>query len=130
MAKQHDINMSWAEGARGGTYSTSYTGDASDSRAITVPASTTDMLVNVAIDFSQIKSLILACDFAITIETNDSAAPDDTITLVANVPLVWNADAYFANPITVDVTKIYLTTGAIGAVDATFTMELIHDSTP
>ena len=130
MAKTHDINMSWAEGARGGSYSASYSGDASDSREITVPENTTDELVNVAIDLSQIKSLIFACDFDITIETNDSAAPDDTINLKANSPLMWNADAQFSNPITVDVTKIYLTTGAIGSVDATFIMELIHDSTP
>ena len=130
MAKQHDITMAWAEGARGGTYVESYTGDASDSRAITVPENTTDMLVNVAIDFSQTKSLIFACDFDITIETNDSAAPDDTINLKANSPLMWNADAQFSNPIGTDVTKIYLTPGAIGSVDATFIMEHIHDATP
>lgn len=127
-AKKHTILSSWAEGTRGGVYTTEYEGDASDSRAIDVPEDTDQKLVNIAIDFSQITSLVLASDVDMTLETNDTGDPDDTIELKANVPMIWNADAYFDNPITADVTKIYLTTATVGA--GVFVLEVVHDSTP
>ena len=54
-----------------------------------------------------------------TIKTNSSGSPDDTLTILADKPLVWNtqilATLGTACPLTVDITTgLFITTTAIG----------------
>jgi hypothetical protein len=76
----------------------------------------TDVAIGVALDISQIRSLVIVCDVAATIKTNSSGAPQETLTLVAGIPLVWEASApgatigdYFAG----DITNMYVTNAAL-----------------
>ena len=80
-----------------------------------IPQSQTDALIALALDVSQIKALFMMCDTAITLETNSSSAPDNTIALVANVPITWAQGDANACPLTVDVTALYATNGAVGS---------------
>ena len=75
----------------------------------------TDVAIGVALDISQIRTICIVCDVAATLKTNSSGAPQETLTLVAGIPLVWDASApgatigdYFAG----DVTNIYVTNAA------------------
>lgn len=86
----------------------------------------TNTLVNIAVDVSEIESLCIVSNAAMTIKTNSSGAPDDTITLVANVPVIWTTDSLEACPLTVDVTKIYCTQAAL----ATLKIRVLTDATP
>ena len=53
-----------------------------------------------------------------TIKTNSSGSPADTLTILADKPLIWNsrilATIGTACPLTVDVTSLFITTTVIG----------------
>ena len=83
----------------------------------------TDTAVAFAADVSAIKSLAMVWEPAsgsstCLVETNSGSAADDSITLVANKPLIWNTDILATlgtvNPLTVDVTGLFVTTTAAG----------------
>lgn len=95
-----------------------------------IAASQTDVLIGVALDISQIRALYMLADGGnVTLQTNDGAAPDDTIVLVDGVALIWDsASGYFDNPFSVDVTEIYATTGAGDA--RTLQIVVLLDATP
>ena len=79
-----------------------------------IGVSETDKLVAATIDISQLKAIeLLAEGGDMTLETNDGAAPDDTIPLVDGVPFVWSSQ-YLAAHFTADITAFYLTTGGDG----------------
>lgn len=128
MPTSQAVTMTVVSGATTLKNTKTYTGDGSQSRTISVPDSTTDQLVNITIDVSQIKSIYIASDKALTVETNSPTSPVDTITLVAGRAYVWDTDSYFTNLLATNVTAMYLT-NASGAT-ATFELELIEDATP
>jgi len=75
----------------------------------------TDVAIGVALDISQIRTIVMVSDVACTIKTNSSGAPQETLTLVADIPFIWDASApgatigdYFAG----DVTNMYVTNAA------------------
>jgi len=78
----------------------------------------TDVQVDLVADVSTIVSLVIESTTAMTLKTNSSGAPVDTITLVANKPVVWNtqilATLGTACPLTVDVTSLFVTNAAVG----------------
>ncbi len=41
-------------------------------------------------------------------ETNSGSAPDDSVLLLQNKPLIWNNESYFGTPFTADVTDLFL----------------------
>jgi hypothetical protein len=101
------------------------TNDATVEMDVTI-ASATDALINVAFPYATIKAIALSCDVAVTLETNSSSSPSQTIALVANVPNMWIYGGPGSNPITVDVTKIYATAAAAG----TLKIRVLYDPTP
>jgi hypothetical protein len=106
-----------------------YTGSGRISINETVADSVTDGLIVVpTIDVSAVKSFILLSDQDVLIETNSGSAADDSISLLAGVPYVWNTDSYDAFLLTVDVTALYVT-NASGAA-ALIRMEALVDATP
>ena len=106
-----------------------YSGEAGTTLAdVAVPDSSTDLELLINIDVSTIQALILLSTKDMTLDTNSTGAPDDTIALKANAPLVWTNDGYHANPLGTDVTKFFLTTGSVGA--AVFNARVVYDATP
>lgn len=81
-----------------------------------------------AIDVSALKSLFVVSDQNVTMKSNSSGAPDDTLTLLANQPLVWYSGSYYPCPLTVDVVKFYVA-NASGAEADIYIFALI-DPTP
>lgn len=89
---------------------------------------------NVEVDIAfavtgELKSLLLYSVQGMTIKTNSSSAPDDTIVLVAGVPLVWNTNDVAANPLTTDVTKLFFTNASATLTSAVKVRALV-DVTP
>jgi len=80
--------------------------------AVTIPASTTNQEILIAIDVSELKSLCLSSDYSLTIKTNSSGSPTDTIALVGGKPYIWTVNSYDTCKLTADVTKIYVTNGS------------------
>lgn len=124
------VNASWAIEGGGLSFSkqVSYSDSEVNTLDITVNATTTDLEVNCNIDVSQIKAIGMLADGNLTVETNSGSSPGNTINLVANMPLIWTHNYYFSNPLTVDVTKLYLTNAGNAAV--TFKLVVLEDPTP
>lgn len=93
-----------------------------------ISADQTDTEYAIAIDVSALKSLYIHCDTAITIETNSGSVPDDTLTIVANRPVVWEDDSPLTNPLGTDVTSIFVTETASAA--GTLTIKTLQDASP
>jgi hypothetical protein len=93
-----------------------YTGDAENDLEEVVPASTTNKQYLMAIDVSKIVSMVIFANGALTLKTNSTSSPIDTVVLVANKVVVWNTDSVMANPLTADVTTLYATNAAVTPV--------------
>lgn len=81
------------------------------------------------VDQSQLVAVWLLSNAAVTLETNSSSAPDDTIALVANVPYVWCTGDPDTCAITADIASTIYATNASGAT-ATISMMFVQDGTP
>jgi hypothetical protein len=93
-----------------------------------VPPTTTNMPFSLALDISQVKSLYILSDQDVTLKTNSSSSPTDTIALKANQPYIWYTGAYDASKITADVTQAFITNA--GATQANVKMRWLYDITP
>lgn len=99
---------------------TTETGDGFTRLQLSIPDSTTDQQVPVTIDADQLQVLYMVSDEDVTVEANDGSTPDFTISLVADRELLWRAsDSYFSNPVTDDVTDLYITntSGSTAAIE-------------
>lgn len=81
-----------------------------------VPASTANQLLTLAFTHTTLQAIFLLSNQNLTIKTNSSSSPAQTINLLAGIPYRWSLSAgYFANPITAAVTAFYLTTPGAAA---------------
>lgn len=127
MAFTDIIGRNWSGGGRSISSSLSFaTGTGRVSIEDTVADSVNDKEIACAIDFSQIICLFILSTQDLTLETNNGAAPDDTINLKANQPYIWHTNSYDTNLITQDVTKLFLT-NASGS-SATFNLQCLYDA--
>jgi hypothetical protein len=69
----------------------------------------------IAFAVAKLKAIKLTSDVALTLKTNDSGSPQETISLAAGVPLDWYYGCGLAVPFAGNVTKIYATEGGIDA---------------
>jgi len=58
---------------------------------------------------ANLQAFYLKADQNCTVKTNNSATPQETITLLANVPFVWWKSSGLTNPFGGDVTTAFLT---------------------
>jgi len=102
--------------------------DALEKLEVTV-ADTTDTEITISIDFSALIFFMAVADQAMTLESNDTSTPDNTVTLAANVPVVWYTGCDHLNPFAdADVTSLfaYQTSGS----SATLKIWRLHNATP
>jgi hypothetical protein len=77
------------------------------------PASTTNQSVSIAWVVANTQALVMLSTKDMTVKTNSSGSPANTISLKAGIPLIWRASpGYYSNPFTVDVTSFFVTTTA------------------
>jgi hypothetical protein len=88
----------------------------------------TNVAVTWAVDQSELKLLYIVSDKALTLKTNSSSAPDDTITLAANQPVEWCASDSATCPLSADVTLLYVTNSS--GASAALTIRALQDPTP
>lgn len=94
-----------------------------------IPSNQTDLAVAFALTIAKLKGFYMVSDVNMTVETNNGAAPDNTFTLLANQPVVWDismanwfpiADLFSAN-----VTSLFITNTTAG----TLTIRAVYDPT-
>jgi hypothetical protein len=86
-----------------------------------------DVLVALSVDVSQVKGVYILSDQALTLETNSSGSPTNTLTLVANIPYIWYTGKYDTLKFTSDITALYVTNASASA--ANLTIEILTDPT-
>jgi hypothetical protein len=103
------------------------TSDGLKSYDISLSGAQTDAAVAFTCDQSHVKAICMVSTAAVTIETNSSSAPDDTISLLANKPLLWSLanDGLGRCPFSGDVTGLFLTSAGTFAL----TIRVIEDIT-
>lgn len=97
-----------------------------------IPAATNDKATIFAMDVSQLKSLFMVSDRAVTIETNNSGAPINTFSLLPNVPFVWQVGGpalrdTAGTAVVTDITQLFITNP--GAADALVQIRALFDPT-
>jgi hypothetical protein len=128
MSTTYTFGYTWASGAAARSQTLSLSDSASLTIDEAVTASTTDQLIACTISTAAISGLWIESDQAVTVETNNSTTPVDTIALLANQPLVWQENDYYSLPLTADVTALYVTNA--GASSANVKFRFLFDSTP
>lgn len=92
----------------------------------TIPAATTNQLIPLAFTLANMISLVISSDANVTIKTNNSGTPDQTINLVGGKPMVWDSGEYYANPIEDNITALYVS----AAADAILYIDVLVNGTP
>lgn len=105
-----------------------YSGGAAIELDESIPASSTNAPLSLAVDISQVKSLLLLSDQQVTFKTNSSSSPTDTLVLKAGVPYIWNTDSYDTCKITADITTAFVTNATANA--ARVQGSFLYDITP
>lgn len=77
-------------------------------------------------DVSAVKCFRMKATADMTVKTNSSGSPAQTLTLVANYPYVWNYGDLASFFLTTDVTTIYVSSTDGGQLD----IECLYDATP
>jgi hypothetical protein len=77
---------------------------------------------------SACKSFYLNSDQDVTFETNNGAAPVDTIALLADIPYIWHVNSYDSFLLGTDVTAIFITnaSGSTASIDCV----ALYDASP
>jgi len=104
-----------------------YTDDTEAGVDAVVAAGQTNKEWDIALTVANIRSMVLFCDQNVTLKTNSTSSPQDTINLVAGKEVVFTSDgaAGGAVPFAGNVTKFYITNG--GLKDANFKFRaLLH----
>lgn len=119
MAIRHTTRIQWTSPNGGlelaGVISES--ADAEQNRQLAIEAAN-DQEFDLDFLKDDLKSIFMLADQDMTIETNAAdASGGQEISLVAGVPFWWAVSTGAANPITADVTKIYVTAAEAGTLD-------------
>ena len=105
-----------------------YTGSLALDLDETIAGSSTDAVVNIAIDVSAVKAFHISVDGTCTIETNDGTTPDDTLSMTDGDPYEWNEDSLDSFRLGTDVTQLYVTVP--GGTDVNIKIRAVVDATP
>jgi hypothetical protein len=126
VAYTHNITSGWADAGLSVSKTNSYVGDNAPRLDVPIPDSSTDLLTPWSLERGNgIVMIFILSDQDMTLKTNSSGAPDDTIVLKANVPYIWTTDSYDAIQITADITALYMTNGS--GEDASLRIESLVD---
>jgi hypothetical protein len=110
MAISHTAGISFS--ANNGTptsFTVTQSSDGEINLDVTIAAAASSFAVVCAIDASQVKSILMYSDAAMTVVTKNGASTVDTFTLVANKPLFWQNGMPTSCPITGDCTTLSVT---------------------
>jgi hypothetical protein len=125
-----NITVTWASGGDSDSDLMTFDDEGAINYDFTIAGGATDSRKAVVIDVSEVVMLRMVSDRDITIETNSSSAPADTIALVAGKPFLWYSGIGFAlaDALSADVTDMYFTLAA--GADATVSIRGVTNATP
>lgn len=123
----HNIIMSYQTGTNAVSGTIAVTDDTEVNADLVLAAASTDVLLSLALTRANVKSLVLYCTAACTVETNSGSAPQETIALTAGIPKICSSAAEVQALISNNVSALYLTCADGG----TFSMRaIVSNNTP
>lgn len=112
------VNISGTDGARIQGSSTE-TGTTQTNVDVSISAGVTNQLVAMAFVVANVQCCYLVSNQNVTLKTNSTTSPGNTISLKANIPYLWRKSAgYNALLFTTDVTSWYITTTSSARMQA------------
>ncbi len=105
------VTLTYSDGSPAVTGSVTQTADAIMDRTELLVAGQTDLTVDFDCVYTRVKELFLLSSQDTTVKTNSSTGTD-TISLKATVPFWWSSASGVANPLSADITILYLTNGS------------------
>ena len=88
-----------------------------------IPQDSTDLEILYSLDVSQIKSIVILADQAMTLKTNSSSVPDETLSLLANDPYEWHTGSLHTNLLATDITSLFMTNTTAGTLKIESTID-------
>lgn len=128
MAKQHTLLQRLTVGGVTNDSTQIINAGAQHSLDESIADGATDLEVAFTLDISATKSFMIKADQAMTVKTNDSGSPTDTLSLLAGVPYIWHENSLGTFLLTGDVTALFVTNASGTA--GTLTIEALSDPTP
>ncbi len=99
------------------------TGGVEDNRSVSVPASTTNQVVALAITVANLQSIYISSNVTLTLKTNSSGSPQETIVITAGNPFVWYKNCGIPIPFAGNITTTYWTNATL--VNANLEMRVL-----
>ncbi len=125
MAVSHGSKITY----NGESFSETISNESEENLSVVIADSTTDGLVAWTCDVSQLQGLFIYATTEMTIETNDGSSPAQAAFTVGPTSgcMFWTAKIGCINPLTADVTALYVT-NASGS-EGTLTIKKMEDAT-
>jgi hypothetical protein len=117
MSFSHTVSISYTT-APGATTSVTntYTDTGTAGYDNSIPATTTNQEADVGFTQTELISCFLYSTATVTLKTNSTSTPADTIVLTGGQPIIWNSSSGAACPFANNViTKMYITNSTSGA---------------
>ena len=117
MSVSHSLSFGQTGGSTPIGDTVTVVGELATEANVAVNGNATNQEEGIAFPYATLREVYIKSDRTLTLKTNSSSAPDDTITITAGVPLVWHYQSGLANPFTADVTSIFLTNAGATAAN-------------
>ena len=126
----HTNKVVTTSGTVGGDVSVTATGTGRVGVSESIATATTNQLLTIAFPQTNLKSVVMYSDQAVTLSINGASddTPDQTISLQAGKALTWYTGGYFTVPLNQAVTSMYVTN--VSGATANLEIEALYDGTP
>jgi hypothetical protein len=111
----HSLTLNWSSGTTTLLGTVTISTEVENNVSVSVPASTTNQQAALAFTVADVEMVYMISDVTVTLKTNSSGSPQETITLTAAKPVIWYTGCGLTIPFAGNVTTIYLTNATAGA---------------
>jgi hypothetical protein len=113
---QHTLTYNWSNGSVTLAQSVVCVGQEEINVGIVIPSSTTNkLLTGFTFTLANLQDIYILSDQDMTLKTNSTGSPQETLTIKANKPFAWNINSGVPVPFAGNVTAVYATTGVLTA---------------
>lgn len=109
------------------TANTSLSGEGSNNRDVVAALSATTEVIMTFL-FAGLQMILITVDGDLTLKTNSSGSPDETLALKSGIPFFWQKNSGVVNPFSHDCTKFYFVNAA--GVNVNVKIRTLFDATP
>jgi hypothetical protein len=124
----HNFSYVWSRNGETISNVVAVTSDGEHNFDVSLTSEQVHKQLDIALDVSELKAIVISTTVDITLKTNDSGTPIQTLTIEAGEPLIWQVESGLTNPLTTDVTAMYFTNGE--ATTGTVKLRFLEDATP